>query len=133
MTKEIEEKIEITLDIYNNIVKLIRSSDDEDFFIGLKTWFAMDPPEMLTVILRKQCHEIRSRLFLITQKEEGKWSINHRLTWSVIIDYLIADKEYVKYKDIVEQEFTNYVNQKLLNEGIGKNIKPIKLKIKWQN
>lgn len=133
MTKEIEEKIEITLDIYNNIVKLIRSSNDEDFFIGLKTWFAMDPPELLTVILKKQCHEIRTRLFLITQKEEGKWSINHRLTWSVIMDHLIADKEYVKYRDIVEQEFTNYVNQKLLNEGIGKNIKPTKLKIKWQN
>lgn len=133
MTKEIEEKIEITLDIYNNIVKLIRSSNDEDFFIGLKTWFAMDPPELLTVILKKQCHEIRTRQFLITQKEEEKWSINHRLTWSAIMDHLTAHKEYVKYRDIIEQEFTNYVNQKLLNEGIGKNIKPIKLKIKWQN
>ena len=49
------------------------------------------------------------------------------------MDYLIANKEYVKYRDIIEQEFTNYVNQKLINEGIGKNIKPIKLKIKWQN
>ena len=74
-----------------------------------------------------------NKLHILMEYLERKWSINHRLTWSVIMDHLIADKEYVKYRDIIEQEVTNYVNQKLLNEGIGKNIKKIKLKIKWQN
>jgi hypothetical protein len=132
MTKEIKEKIEITLEIYNNIKAMIKSSNTEDFFIGAKMWFAMSPPEMLTVILKKHCHK-RTRQFLIIQKEEYIWSINHRLTWPVIMDHLIANKEYIKYRDIIEQEFNAYLNQKLMNEGLGKNIKKIKTKIKWQN
>ena len=81
MTKETKEKIEITLEIYNNVKAMIKSSNTEDFFIAVKMWFAMDPPMLLS--------------------------------------------------DIIEQEFNAYINQKLMNEGIGKNIKPIKTEIKW--
>lgn len=131
MTKEIKEKIEITLEIYNNVKAMMKSSNEEDFFIAVKMWFTMNPPELLTVILKKQCPRIRTREFLIAQKEEDQWSVNHRITWPLIMNHLIANEEYIKYRDIIEQEFNAYVNQKLINEGIGKNIKPIKTKIKW--
>ena len=137
MTKEIKkEKIDITLDVFNNIKAMIKSSNEEDFFIGVQMWFAMDPPDMLTAVLKKHAWKGRAYKFAEHAKAEGKWSLHmnyHRLTWPAIMNFTIANKEYTQYKDILEQEFTNYVNQKLLNEGIGNHIKPIKLELKWQN
>lgn len=135
MTKEIKkEKIDITLDVFNNIKTMIKSSNEEDFFIGIKMWFAMDPPDMLTAILRKHAWKGRGHNFDEFQKSEKKWSFVfqwHKLSWPAIMNNTIDNKEYTQYKDILEQEFTNYVNQKLLNEGIGNHIEPIKLKLKW--
>ena len=137
MTKEIKkEKIEITLEIFNNIKAMIKSSNEEDFFIGIKMWFAMDPPDMLTAVLRKHAWKGRGYDFDEFLKSEKKWSLTShfrdKISWPGIMNRTIADKQYTDYKDIISQEFNAYINQKLINEGIGNNIKPIKTEIKWQ-
>jgi len=143
MTKEIKkEKIEITLEIFNNIKAMIKSSNTEDFFIGIKVWFAMDPPDILTAILKKHAWKRRADDFDEYQRSEGYLSqhklhrhalINKPSSWPAIMNIITVEKQYKPYRDIISQEFNAYINQKLINEGIGDNIKPIKTEIKWQN
>ena len=139
MTKEIKkEKIDITLDIFNNIKQMIKSSNEEDFFIGMKMWFAMDPPDMLTAILRKHAWKGRGHDFDEFQKSEKKWSLSfqyHRLSWPAIIARVKHSSKpvYLPWKDIIDQEYNAYMNQKLNNEGILEHIEPIKFKLKWQS
>ena len=142
MTKEIKkEKIEITLEIFNNIKAMIKSSNEEDFFIGIKMWFAMDPPDMLTAMLRKHAWKGRGHDFDEFQKSEKKWSLAfqyHRLSWPAILarimhlsDPTVVGPDYKQWEDIINQEANAYINQKLYNEGIGEHIEPIKFKLKW--
>ena len=134
MTKETKEKIEITLEIYNNVKAMIKSSNTEDFFIAVKMWFAMDPPLLLSVILKKHAYKSKAAEFNSYMTSPfDHW--NQNLTWPAILERVgsIDSPRYDKYKDIIEQEFNAFINQKLMNEGIGKNIKKIKTEIKWQN
>lgn len=137
MIKEIKEKkIEITLDIFNNIKAMIKSSNEEDFFIGLKMWIEIYPPDMLTAILKKHAWKGRGDLFDEQLKEANKWPLIyqfHKLSWIAILHLIVKDKQYKQYRDIISQEFNAYLKVKLHNEGIGEFIKPIKIEIKWQN
>ena len=135
MTKEILKKI-LNIDTFNNIKAMIKSSNEEDFFIGVHAWINLNPPDMLTAILKKHAWKGRGHLFDEQLKEAHKWPLIHsfhRLSWVAILHRTVEDKQYKQYRDIISQEFNAYMNQKLLNEGIGKNIKPIKTEIKWQN
>lgn len=139
MTKEIKEKIEITLDVYNNVVNLLKSSDEEDFFIGVKMWCELDPPNLLTSMMRKHTRASRLSAFNDELKEAGLFDpvIYHhsKQLWTALLNRAkdIDPDNYVQYRDIIEQEFNAYMNKKLENQGILKHVKPIKFKIKWQN
>jgi hypothetical protein len=59
--EEIKEKIEITEEIFNNVVEMMKSSNEEDFFIALNSWQCLKPSLLLNIFLYKFL-DIKSRV-----------------------------------------------------------------------
>ena len=131
--------IVITLTIYNNIKSMIKSSNEEDFFLAIKMWTEMSPPDYLTVMMIKHAFKGRYHAFQLELERSKMWpkflsfSPNILGSWSTILSRTVANPIYTEFRDIIEQEFNAYMNKKLENEGMLKSIKQIKTEIKWQN
>ena len=136
MIKEIKKEKILNIDTYNNIKAMIKSSNEEDFFIGIEAWVNINPPDILTTMMMKHSYKGRYDKFEDKLKSTNKWPLMyqlHRTTWPGILNTCTSQEKYKPYRDIISQEFNAYINQKLLNEGLGHRIKPIKTEIKWQN
>ena len=136
MIKEIKKEKILNIDTYNNIKAMIKSSNEEDFFIGIEAWININPPDILTAMMMKHSYRDRYYMFEDKLKSTNKWPLMyqlHRTTWPGILNIVTTQEKYKPYRDIISQEFNAYINQKLLNEGLGHRIKPIKTEIKWQN
>jgi hypothetical protein len=136
MIKEIKKEKILNIDTYNNIKAMIKSSNEEDFFIGIEAWVNINPPDILTTMMMKHSYRDRYDKFEDKLKSTNKWPLMYQLqrtTWPGILNTVTTQEKYKPYRDIISQEFNAYINQKLLNEGLGHRIKPIKTEIKWQN
>lgn len=128
MTKEIDEnKVEISLEIFQNIRKMIKSSNEEDFFIAIEMWRYMEPSNLLSKLL------VKSTYLETRQKLENALGIASEHTWSVLwtkIDKTtLSDVE----KDIITHMLEEHVKNMLSLQGMNNIGVKLNINITWEN
>lgn len=128
MTKEIDEnKVEISLEIFQNIRKMIKSSNEEDFFIAIEMWRYMEPSNLLSKLL------VKSTYLETRQKLENALGIASEHTWSVLwtkIDKTtLSDVE----KDIITHMLEEHVKNMLSLQGMNNIGAKLNINITWEN
>jgi hypothetical protein len=127
MIKEIEKKVEITQEIFHNIVQMMKSSNEEDFFIAVESWKNMNPTARLNMLLYKAVVLDFGRRELVKEL-----SLPQTLTWAEAWDAFnvvsTTDLEKVIFKDL----YNKYVKQLLSLNTNTKVIRSIKVELKWK-
>jgi hypothetical protein len=125
MIKEIKEKIEITQEIFHNIVQMIKSSNDEDFFIAIESWKNMNPTARLNMLLYKTTPSEKRR-DLVSQLD-----LPSNLTWNEVWDSFNVTSTTDLEKVLFTELYHEYVDQ-LLSLNTNANILSINVELKWK-
>ena len=125
MIKEIKEKIEITQEIFHNIVQMMKSSNEEDFFIAVESWKNMNPTARLNMLLYKTTPSEKRR-DLVSQLD-----LPSNLTWNEVWDSFNVTSTTDLEKVLFTELYHEYVDQ-LLSLNTNANILSINVELKWK-
>ena len=127
MIKEIEKKVEITQEIFHNIVRMMKSSNKEDFFIALESWKNMNPTVRLNMLLYKAVVLDFGKRELVKEL-----SLPQTLTWAEVWDAFNVVSTTDLEKVIFNNLYNKYVEQLVALNTNTKAIRSIKVELKWK-
>jgi len=125
MTKEIEEKIEITQEVFHNIIKMMKSSE-EDFFIALESWKQLRPTHRLNVILAKALRPHRRED--LTRALDLPTSLNWEFVWDLFNVKSTTNLEKILFTEL----YNEYVELVMSLNSIAAVPRNIKVEVLWK-
>jgi hypothetical protein len=124
MIKEIEKKVEITQEIFHNILKMIKSSNDEDFFIAVESWKNMNPTRRLNMLLYKAA--------LVLERDVNReLGLPPSMTWSEVWDSFNVTSTTDLEKILFTELYNDYV-RRVVALSCSANILNINVELKWR-
>jgi len=127
MIKEIEKKVKITQEIFHNIVKMMKSSNVEDFFIAVESWKNMNPTSRLDMLLYKAVVLDFARRELVKEL-----NLPQTLTWEEVWEAFNVVSTTDLEKVIFNELYNKYVEQLIALNTNAKAIRGIKVELKWK-
>tara|TARA_B110000008_G_C16901702_1_gene537069 strand:+ start:831 stop:1217 length:387 start_codon:yes stop_codon:yes gene_type:complete len=127
MIKEIEKKVKITQEIFHNIVKMMKSSNVEDFFIAVESWKNMNPTSRLDMLLYKAVVLDFARRELVKEL-----NLPQTLTWEEVWEAFNVVSTTDLEKVIFNELYNKYVEQLIALNTNAKAIRSIKVELKWK-
>lgn len=127
MIKEIEKKVKITQEIFHNIVKMMKSSNEEDFFIAVESWKNMNPTSRLDMLLYKAVVLDFARRGLVKEL-----NLPQTLTWEEVWEAFNVVSTTDLEKVIFNELYNKYVEQLIALNTNAKAIRSIKVELKWK-
>ena len=127
MIKEIEKKVKITQEIFHNIVKMMKSSNAEDFFIAVESWKNMNPTSRLDMLLYKAVVLDFARRELVKEL-----NLPQTLTWEEVWEAFNVVSTTDLEKVIFNELYNKYVEQLIALNTNAKAIRSIKVELKWK-
>lgn len=122
-TKE-NDKDEITLETFKNIQKMIKSSNEEDFFIATETWKNMKPSNTLSQLLTRVVYlDHRSKL-------EAELGVKADLTLSDLFQL----NNTTGLSDVEKEILSDILNEHIKKMLVYQNIVNVnfKLEVQWE-
>ncbi len=127
MIKEIEKKVEITQEIFHNIVRMMKSSNEEDFFIAVESWKNMNPTTRLNMLLYKAVVLDFARRGLVKEL-----NLPQTLTWEEVWDAFNVISTTDLEKVLFNKLYNKYVEQLMTLNTNAKAIRSINVELKWK-
>jgi len=126
MTKEIKEKVKITQDIFHNILKMIESSNEEDFFIAIESWKNMAPTRRLNMLIYKATFGPRGRDIV------RELNLPFTITWSEVWDSFNAPSTTKLERLLFTDLYTEHA-LRVVNLSCNVKINKINLELQWKS
>lgn len=127
MIKEIEKRVEITQEIFHNIVRMMKSSNEEDFFIAVESWKNMNPTTRLNMLLYKAVVLDFARRGLVKEL-----NLPQTLTWEEVWDAFNVISTTDLEKVLFNKLYNKYVEQLMTLNTNAKAIRSINVELKWK-
>ena len=127
MIKEIEKKVEITQEVFYNIVQMMKSSNEEDFFIAVESWKNMNTTSRLDMLLYKTVVLDFARRGLVKEL-----NLPQTLTWEEVWETFNVVSTTDLEKVIFNELYNKYVEQLIALNTNAKAIRSIKIELKWK-